>query len=153
MNMFESFISYIKDSKNIKPIIISLLTILPLTALCTYVIIDNIIIKEKVSRINELTYDKNYLTNQLATLQARLEKQVNNEESRLEKRSTAIKALYDGVIAENNIKFRELNNKRDELALQLAKCNSSEELELYKINKESVIQLKQELNLCAKEYK
>lgn len=42
MNMFESFITYIKDSKNIKPIIISLLTILPLTALCTYVIIDNI---------------------------------------------------------------------------------------------------------------
>lgn len=145
MNMFESFITYIKDSKNIKPIIISLLTILPLTALCTYVIIDNIIIKEKASRINELTYDKNYLTNQLATLQARLEKQVNNEESRLEKRSTAIKASYDGIIAENNIKLRELNNKRDELALQLAKCNSSEELELYKINKESVIQLKQDL--------
>ncbi|MFI2833904.1 hypothetical protein [Klebsiella aerogenes] len=90
MNMFESFISYIKDSKNIKPIIISLLTILPLTALCTYVIIDNIIIKEKVSRINELTYDKNYLTNQLATLQARLEKQVNNRSLYLGKNENLI---------------------------------------------------------------
>lgn len=100
MNLFESFIIYLKDSKNIKPILISLLTMLPLTALCTYLIIDNIIIKEKTSRIDELTYDKNYLTNQLETLQTRLEKQVDNEDSKIEKRSTSIKALYDGIISE-----------------------------------------------------
>lgn len=145
MNLFESFIIYLKDSKNTKPILISLLTMLPLTALCTYLIIDNIIIKEKTSRIDELTYDKNYLTNQLETLQTRLEKQVDNEDSKIEKRSTSIKALYDGIISEKNIKLKELSDERDELTLQLAKCNSSEKMEIYKMNKETIIQLKQEL--------
>lgn len=145
MNLFESFITYIKDSKNIKQILVSLLTILPLTALCTYVILDNIIIKEKNSRIKELTFDKNYLANQLAILQTRLENQVNNEDARLEKRSSALKALYDEIVAENNIKLRELSDVRNELPLQLAKCNSSEELRLYKVNKESIAQLKQDL--------
>ncbi|MBT1729716.1 hypothetical protein [Enterobacter quasimori] len=145
MNLFESFIIYLKDSKNIKPILISLLTILPLTSLCTYLIIDNIIIKAKTSRIDELTYDKNYLTNQLEIVQTRLEKQIDNEDSRIEKRSASIKAMYDGIISENNIKLKELSDERDKLNFQLAKCNSSEKLELYKINKENIIQLKQEL--------
>lgn len=150
MTLLESLINYLKDSKNIKPLIISLLTITPLSVLCTYLVMDNIVIKGKSSRIEELTYDKNYLTNQLTILQTQLEKQVSNEDSRLDKQSSAVKALYEGIISENNIKFKKLTEERDQLAFQLAKCSSNEKMEVYKINKENLIQLKQELSSVEK---
>lgn len=150
MTLLESLINYLKDSKNIKPLIISLLTITPLSVLCTYLVMDNIVIKGKISRIDELTYDKNYLTNQLTILQTQLEKQVSNEDSRLDKQSSAVKALYEGIISENNIKFKKLTEERDQLAFQLAKCSSNEKMEVYKINKENLIQLKQELSSVEK---
>lgn len=150
MSLFENFISYLKNTQNIKPIIISLLTMMPVTALVTYLVIDNMVIKGKASRIEELTYDKSFLSSQLASIQSQLEKQTNTENSRIESRLATVKTLYDENLSENKNIINQLTSERNDLVSQLAKCNNSEKLWLYNVNKENQEQLRQELSSVQK---
>ncbi|PQQ37061.1 hypothetical protein C6H68_15130 [Photorhabdus luminescens] len=140
------FFNYLKDSQNLKPIIISMLTTFVFSVPTTYLIMDNTVVKEKTSRIEALTNDRVFLSNRYKESQDRLEKQIESEDSRLEKRVTDIKYFYNGKIADMDFKYKQLMQERDFLTSQLAKYKYNEKLELNNRNNENISQLRKTLN-------
>ncbi len=146
MSFLESSFKYITDSKNIKLIVIVAI----LSCVGSYFAIDELIIKEKVSRIEELNKDKNHLASQLKDIQNRLEKQIDSEDSRLEKNVANVKALYNEVITDLNRKNNQLMQERDTLISQLAQNAHTTQLEINKRNNENILALRQTLNSVEK---
>lgn len=142
MNTLESIITFFKDIKSLKPIIITFI----LSASATYVVLDKTIIEGNSSTIESLRKDREYLSSQYKYIQTLLDKQMTGEESRLNKKTEDIRHFYDLKTSELEQNYKNLMQERDMLASQLDKYRYNAKLSLENSNNEKISELRNNMN-------